>query len=488
MNTIQKKIWFLTSVVLLIMAVIWVTLTYYNQKTQNQYNEILQRYLQLNEVTVSSQQLVMDLNNYLILPSSSNLELLISSKETIRSSKHKVYALRNEENDFSLTNYINLIDSLIETTERALLFHSENETEASSREFSEATRISTYISEMSLTLLDKEIKTYDRFYRGFIEQSVEIKKLGIFVMLFITLMLLIVTYWFSLSITRPVSKLTKAANDLSKGNFDVQIDVSSNDEIAFLAKTFDRMRRNIITLISEIKEKADIESELQQNKLMLKESQLRTLQNQINPHFLFNTLNTLSKKAYLEGSEEMSDLLVSVADLLRYNLKRINRSVTISDEVAVIQKYMEIQKARFTDRLHFHMEVDDTCLDYLIPSLTMQPIVENAVIHAIEPKEEGGSIWFRIKDDNEQVLIEVEDDGDGITDQTIKHMLDETAYDHENEDIGIGFSNVVKRVRIYYGIQNVIDIESSVGKGTKVTLKIPKTRGNSHDDEALDSR
>ncbi|MBM6616176.1 sensor histidine kinase [Bacillus suaedaesalsae] len=488
MNTIQRKIWLLTTVVLLIMAVIWVTLTYYNQKTQNQYNEILQRYLELNEVTVSSQQLVMDLNNYLILPSSTNLEQLINSKENIRSIKQKVYALRHEENDFSLTNYMNLIDSLIETTERALLFHSENETEASAKEFSEANRISTYISEMSLTLLDKEIKTYDRFYRGFIEQSVEIKKLGIWVMLLITLILLLVTYWFSLSITRPVSKLTQAANELSNGRFDLQIEVSSNDEISFLAKTFDRMRMNIINLISEIQEKADLERELQQNKLMLKESQLRTLQNQINPHFLFNTLNTLSKKAYLEGSEEMSDLLVSVADLLRYNLKRIDRSVTISDEVTVIKKYMDIQKARFTDRLQFYMEVDHSCLDYLIPSLTIQPIVENAVIHAIEPKEEGGSIWFRIIDAEELVLIEIEDDGNGISEQNIWHMLEETPHERENENAGIGFINVVKRIRIYYGIQDVIDIKSSDGQGTKITLKIPKTRGISYDDEALDSR
>lgn len=488
MNKIQRKILLLTTVVLLIMAVIWITLTYYNQKTQNQYNDILQRYLQLNEVTLLSQQLVMDLNNYLILPTSSNLEELIMSKEEIGNSKSDLYELRNEENDFALTNYMNLIDSLIETTERALLFHSENETEASSKEFAEANRISTYISDMSLTLLDKEIKTYDRFYRGIIEQSLEIKKLGILVLLLITLLLLIITYWFSLSITRPVLKLTQAANELSKGRFDVQIEVTSNDEIAFMAKTFDRMRMNINNLIVEIQEKAELERELQQNKLMLQESQLRSLQNQINPHFLFNTLNTLSKKAYLEGSEEMSDLLVSVADLLRYNLKRIDRSVTISEEVTVIKQYIEIQKARFTDRLQFHMDVKEECLDYLIPSLTLQPIVENAVIHAIEPKEEGGTIWFRIKNSDERVLIEIEDDGKGISAQVIQHILEEGSEENEDANAGIGFMNVVKRIRIYYGIQDVIDIMSSEGHGTKVILKIPKTRRITNYDEALDCR
>ncbi|SFB14301.1 MULTISPECIES: sensor histidine kinase [unclassified Bacillus (in: firmicutes)] len=476
MNRIQKKIWMLATVVLSIMAIIWIALTYYNQKTQDQYNDILQRYLRLNEVTISSQQLIMDLNNYLIKPSPANLEQLAMSKEKIRRAKYEVFGLRNSENDFALTNYTNLIDSLIETTDRSLMFQSVQETEASAKEFSEATRISAYISDMSLTLLDTELKTYDRIYRGIIEQSVELKKLGIWVMLLITVLLLIITYWFSRSITKPVWKLTQAANELASGRFDLQIEVKSDDEISFLAKTFDHMRININNLISEIQEKAQLEHELQQNKLLLKESQLRTLQSQINPHFLFNTLNTLSKKAYLEGSEETSDLLVSVAGLLRYNLKHLEKSVTLYEEVIVLKQYMDIQKARFTDRVQFHMDIEDTCLNVSIPGLTLQPIVENAVVHGIEPKEDGGVIWFRIKDDQERVRIEIEDDGLGMPEHKIKQILEEQLVETDGQSTGIGFSNVVKRLRLFYSDEDVIDIESGKGTGTKVVLKIPKTR------------
>ncbi|WML50554.1 sensor histidine kinase [Neobacillus sp. PS3-34] len=486
MNRIQRKIWMLATIVLFIMAAIWITLTYYNQKTQNQYNDILQRYIRLNEVTTASQQMIMDLNNYLIKPSPANLEQFALSKEKIRNAKYDVFVLRNAENDFALTNYINLIDSLIETTDRSIMFQSEKETEASAKEFSEATRISKYISEMTLTLLDTELKTYDRFYRGIIEQSVEIKKLGIWLMLLITFLLLVITYWFSLSITRPVLKLTQAANELSRGRFDLQIEVKSNDEISFLAKTFDRMRININNLISEIQEKAQLERELQQNKLLLQESQLRSLQSQINPHFLFNTLNTLSKKAYLEGSEETSELLVSVAGLLRYNLKRIDRSVTLYEEIIVLQQYMDIQMARFTERLQFHMEIDESCMHVELPSLTLQPIVENAVIHGIEPKEEGGVIWFRIIDGADRVTIEIEDDGLGIPEHKIQQILEEHNIQTEGHSTGIGFSNVVKRLRLFYGYEDVIDIESGKGHGTKVVLKIPKIRRTEKHDKAPD--
>ena len=482
MNTIQKKIWTLASVVLLIMLSIWLAFTYYNQKTQNQYNDILQRYLIMNEVTSASQQVITDLNNYLLNPSFSNLEQINRSQEEIRYAKYEVYNLVNVDNEFALTNYINLIDSFIETTNRSLKFQSEEEVEASAKEFSEATRISTYISEMTLTVIDTELKTYDRFYREIIEQSDEFKKLGIWLLLLIIVFLLLLTYWFSLTITRPVQQLTKAANELSKGRFDRPIKVDSKDEISFLAKTFDHMRININNLILEIQQKAQLENELQQNKLLLQESQLRSLQSQINPHFLFNTLNTLSKKAYLEGAEETSDLLVSVAGLLRYNLKRLDRSVTIHEEVVVLQQYMEIQKARFTDRIDFHMDIDESCLHIQIPGLTLQPIVENAVIHAIEPKEDGGSIWFRVLDGIDSVTIEIEDDGVGMSEDKVTQILEERLVETEGHSTGIGFSNVVKRLRLFYCFEDVIHIDSTEGHGTKVVLKIPKTRRIDHNE------
>lgn len=489
MISIQRKIWTLVAIVIFFMAGIWIALTYYNQKTQDQYNDILQRYLRMNEVTNASQQTITALNNYLQLPTDSNTQELNRSEEQLRMARLEVSVLRNKENDFVITSYMNLIDSFIETTDRAVLFQSEKETEDSSNSFSEATRISKYISEMTLTLLDTELKTYDRFYRGIIEQSSELKRLGIWLLLFITSLLLLFTYLFSSSITRPIQKLTQAAKELSRGRFDLKVEVTSRDEIAFLAKMFERMRININNLIQEIQQKAQLENELQQNKLLLQESQLRSLQSQINPHFLFNMLDTLSKKAYLEGAEETSDLLASVAGLLRYNLKRLDRPVTLYEEVKVFGQYMEIQKARFTDRLQVESVIDDSCLFVQIPGFTLQPIVENAVIHAIEPREEGGMIWFTIRDAGERVVIEIADDGPGMSEHKIKQVLMEEQ-EHpavtEGHSTGIGFSNVIRRLRLYYGDPDITEIESEAGLGTKVTLRIPKIRSVEKDDQASD--
>ncbi|KIL35085.1 histidine kinase [Cohnella kolymensis] len=479
MNSIQKKILSLSAIVLFIMVIIWVILTYYNQQTQAQYNQILQRYLRMNEMTTISQQTVTSLNNYLQAPSVETINELNENKARAQEAKLEIAQLKNRDNSFTLSNYMNMVDSLLEATDLSLMFLEQKNNEAAVTRFEEASRISKYIGETTLTLIDKELKTYDEFYRGIIQQSAELKKLGFLILGFVSVILLLFTYWFSLSMTRPIQKLTFAAKELSRGRFDLQIDIPSNDEISYLAKTFDRMRININNLISEIQSKAQLERELQESRLLLKESQLRTLQSQINPHFLFNTLDTLSKKAYLEGSQQTSDLIVSVANLLRYNLRNMDKPVTLQDEMELLLQYIDIQKARFTDRLRFVQEVDESCLSVQIPSLTLQPIIENSVIHAVEPSEEGGTIIFRVYQKEDRIMVEIEDDGEGIPQDKVTQMVNDTAAvpaQGKGLSTGIGFSNVVRRLRLFYGYEDVIDIESKPGIGTKVILQLPQVK------------
>ncbi|WP_440898034.1 sensor histidine kinase [Amphibacillus sp. Q70] len=481
MNTIRRKILTLTTVTVVMMLVIWLALTVYNRQTQEQYNEILQRYLLLNEVNVSSQQLITDLNQYLSTSSTDHLGKIDRVKQELSDNEANIWALGYQENEFELVNYIHLTDSLIETVDRSISLHAQEDSESAIREFNDASRIANYISDTTLALVDKELKTYDSFYRHIINQSTDINQLGIWLFLFLTFSLIIMTYTISRSITRPIYQLTEAANELSQGRFDSEVQVDSNDEMAFLAKTFNRMRLNINNLISEIQLKAQLEKELQESKLLLQESQFRSLQSQINPHFLFNTLNTVSKKAYLEGAIETSDLLVDVAGLLRYNLKQLNRSVTLYDEVTVLRQYIDIQKTRFTDRLQFYEDINPNVLNIKIPALTLQPIIENAVIHAIEPREAGGQLYFRIINQADSVLIEIEDDGPGMSEEKKQQLSQGVLVQREGHSTGIGFTNVIKRLRIFYGSDDLVKIDSQCNQGTKVSLQLPKQKGVTQD-------
>lgn len=126
----------------------------------------------------------------------------------------------------------------------------------------------------------------------------------------------------------------------------------------------------------------------------------------------------------------------------------------------VLRQYMDIQKARFTDRLQLKMSIDESCLHVDIPGLTLRPIIENAVNYAVEPREEGGVIWFRIQDGNDCVIIEVEDDGPGIEESKIKQILQGQFTQTDGKTTGIGFTNVVRRLRLLYGYEDIMNIES----------------------------
>ncbi len=476
MSHIQQKIITLSVMVVFIMAVIWMILTYYNQQSLEQYNEILQRYMKMNEISTSSQVIVTNLNNYLVAPSEERMAILLESSQRVRDVEYGLNELRDQSNSFTLRNYKNMIDSLLESIHLTVMMHEQNNRTEWNSYFVEATKISKYISETTLTLISKELKTYDQFYRNIIDQSTNLKRLGFWMMALVSLLLVLFSYYFAKGITKPIKQLTFAARELSRGRFDQDIEVNSNDEIAFLARTFDRMRININNLIIEIQQKAQLERDLQESKLLLKESQLKSLQSQINPHFLYNTLNTLSKKAYLEGSKETSDLIASVAGLLRYNLKRLDRDVTLGDEVNIMLQYIDIQKARFTNRLQFELVADEGAYSVHLPGMTLQPIIENAVIYAVEPREEGGIIRIHITDAETMVVVRIEDDGPGMDAGKIEQVLSELqiSSDYEGHSTGIGLSNVIRRLRLLYGRDDVIDIESELGVGTTISLMLPK--------------
>lgn len=479
MSHIQQKIITLSVIVVFIMAVIWTILTYYNQKSLEQYNDILQRYLRMNEVTMSSQQAVTNLNNYLLAPSEERMSILTNSVQQIKGISSELNDLQDQENSFTLTNYKNMIGSLIESIDLTIMMQTQGNRPARNSYFVEATKISKFISETTLTLVSQELRTYDQFYRNIIEQSANLKRLGFSMMSLISLLMVLFSYYFAKGITRPIKQLTYAARELSRGRFDLEIEVISNDEISFLARTFNRMRININNLILEIQQKAQLESDLQESKLLLRESQLKSLQSQINPHFLYNTLNTLSKKAYLEGSKETSDLIASVAGLLRYNLKRLDRDVKLGEEVSIILQYIDIQKARFTDRLHFEIDADESCYSVKLPGMTLQPIIENSILYAIEPREEGGTVRMVIKDTESRVEVQIVDNGAGMEVEKVQQILNELPVhsDEDGQSTGIGLSNVIRRLRLMYGREDVIEITSELGKGTSITLFLPKVIG-----------
>ena len=249
---------------------------------------------------------------------------------------------------------------------------------------------------------------------------------------------------------------------------------------------------SIRNYISELQSKADTESQLLEQQIenfrmqsLLADAEMKALQMQINPHFLFNTLNAGVQLAMIEGADRTSTFLDNMAMIFRYNVKSLDRKVKIRDEIDTIRAYESLFFVRFGDVIKFEYDIDESLLDIDVPPLIIQPLVENATIHGIGNMESGGVINISIGTDDDAVMISVQDNGAGMNDETRQKVLDCQSFESEisGNMTGIGIYNVVQRLKLFFKCEDVIEVNSAPGKGTKVTLKIPrKTQPEKGDD------
>nr|WP_239585227.1 sensor histidine kinase [Amphibacillus cookii] len=268
-------------------------------------------------------------------------------------------------------------------------------------------------------------------------------------------------------ITKPIDQLTLQAKEIAVGNYKVgDVKPSGATELKMLAKTFNQMKTNIDEAIIEMKEKGRMRERL-------KEMEFKSLQNQIQPHFLFNTLNVISRTAYIEGAEHTDKLIHALSGLFRHNIGDLKEQTTLLKEVESVKKYFQIQNARFGDRISFIADVDETALDLDIPPLTLQPLIENACIHGIESIEEGGFILLAVRDYSDHVLIEITDNGDGMDQQTVDQLLTFEGISRQvrGHSTRIGVKNVRERLKLFQ-IDHTFMIESTLGQGTTVSIRL----------------
>ena len=207
----------------------------------------------------------------------------------------------------------------------------------------------------------------------------------------------------------------------------------------------------------------------------LKEAQLRFLQAQINPHFLFNSLNAGVQLAEMEDDEKTAVFLGKMADFFRYNVKKGTEDARIEEELSIVENYIYILNVRFAGEIIFTKEVDEGALNFRMPSMILQPLVENAVNHGIRDMIGEGWIRLTIQNDPDRVKIVIEDNGKGMDALQIQKIMERVETIHEDDSTGIGLDNVISRLSLYYDDLNVVEIVSpGENQGTKVILRLPK--------------
>jgi two-component system sensor histidine kinase YesM len=282
---------------------------------------------------------------------------------------------------------------------------------------------------------------------------------GVLVVLSLSLALLI-----SNSIYRPLTALVEQTSRIIRGNLNTSIDDRGKDEIGYLSDKFNVMVDTVNSLLEQTK------LEQQQKR----EVELQMLQAQINPHFLFNTLNSLKWTAQLSQAESVSVGLSALAELLRNTIVDKKEYVTIKEELRNIDNYVEIQKIRYGSTFDVAVETEAGAETCLAPKFILQPIVENAIIHAQDGIDYDLLIMIRCETDGELLRVTVADNGKGMAVHTVDSLLQGRSPSAEGRLSNIGISNVDERIRYSFGNEYGLRIESAVGEGTTVTLTMPK--------------
>lgn len=289
------------------------------------------------------------------------------------------------------------------------------------------------------------------------------------------------------SVTAPVLKLANASRRIANNDFFIDdVVVDNRDELGHMVSAFNKMKFATGEYIKAMEEKREALDKLhiQEMENLEIEKQMETmnlelLKSQINPHFLFNTLNVIAGAANLEGAETTEQMIEALSSLFRYNLKTQAKETILAQELKTSRDYMYLQKMRFGDRVEFETDCEVDENKVIVPTFTFQPLLENAIIHGISPRVEGGKVTIHVRAKENRLFIDVADTGVGMDEETLSKVIGKLEGGEDtplDEDIvGIGLGNINRRIKGMYE-EGRIEIDSAPGRGTTITITIPLRR------------
>jgi sensor histidine kinase YesM len=349
-------------------------------------------------------------------------------------------------------------------------------------------KVAEYLEGYTSQLLNICLSQGNQSYQILTQRVQESRNLVLFLLILISILCIAFAILFTNSLTRPIQRLASAAGRMAAGDLETpSVPISSEDEVGVLENSFNRMRENIRRMFLDLEEKAELEKKLHEEELRnvsmqrsLNEAQFLNLQSQINPHFLFNTLNLLSRSADFERAGQTAELVRSLASLFRYSFQGQRHSVTLREEMEFVEEYLRIQTRRFGNRIRYIRNCRVEPETIRIPCFTLQPFVENALLYGLEPKEEGGVLRIKISQYKDRVRIRILDTGLGMDEQVLAGLkVRDSVPMGIEQGRSIGIKNVMARLRIFFDAQEDFRMYSKLGRGTLVWISFPPG-GNGH--------
>ena len=291
----------------------------------------------------------------------------------------------------------------------------------------------------------------------------ELGRIIFFVSLLILIVMVIISLILSKVVSHPIRTFAEEMEQFEQNASDfTYVPVGGVREVRILSESFSHMVKKLQGLMGTIRDE-------QRN---LRKTELRALQAQINPHFLYNTLDSISWMTERGKKDEAVEMVNALATLFRISISKGHELIPIRDEIQHAESYLQIQSYRYKNQFAYSFDVEDECLDYLCNKITLQPIIENAIYHGINGLVDDGKITITVKSQENNIIMTVEDNGNGMTDEQIETIMNKDRSDKS----GIGIKNVNDRLKIYFGTEYGITIHSELDEGTRVIILMPKVK------------
>lgn len=435
--------------------------------------------LNLNELSESLDAVQSSMTDYLNAKTSDSLE------EYYRNSQVYMQLIDGLENEINGNSYDRMKRNIkhmsgqyLEMADQAIDAKRGRNVEKYRTRYENATQMYDYINTYIHSLNNQQFKNNSENYTELAQAFRLFETVGIAVIIVVIVVNVCIITKLVGTLISPLKSLAKSADEVANGNFDVELlEVQTRDEIGVVSRAFSQMVVSIREYIERIRHSMEVERIMKEKELLmethLKDAQLKYLQAQINPHFLFNTLNAGAQLAMLEGADKTYQYVQNMAEFFRYNVKKGDRIVTIRDEIELVDNYIYILNVRFSGDIHYEKNVDQSLLQVEMPSMILQPIVENCVNHGIREMAGEGRIWLHIYRIDDVACISVRDNGAGMGAETIDKVLG-GAYKEEEHTAGsngIGIDNVIARLKLFTEGDDVMSIVSEgEGKGTEVII------------------
>lgn len=308
-----------------------------------------------------------------------------------------------------------------------------------------------------------------------VKEPNQVIKLSITVVAISVLLAFLIIYSFSSLFSRRLLHLSRHINRVSTGDFDTTLKIDGKDEIALLARQFNSMVRSVNDLMYEVQE-----SNAQNRLLEQKQNDIRfkMLASQINPHFLFNALEAIRMEAHMKGQVEIARVVRLLGKMMRSSLEVGRSKVLLSQELEVVRCYLDIQQFRYEERLKYQFTVDPAVETLYMPPLLIQPLVENAVIHGLDNTMEGAFVTVEVIQVGDHAKFTITDNGVGISPIKLEELQNTLERQEEREGERIGLRNVHDRLKLSYGAEYGLTIESKPNVGTVIFFCIPMEDNN----------